>query len=220
MGESLDPYASASGPSPRVRFVPARPDVGSEAAPAADIAERFTGTHPDAGFKPPPIASSTFDAVFAVLIGHEGGYVNHPADPGGETKFGITKRSYPHLNIASLTLDDARSIFRRDFFDALRCGEMPAPLALLVSDAAYHCGPGRSARWLQAALRVSQDGAIGPATLGAIQRWQGKGAELCAEVVAQRMLYLTGLKTWPTFGKGWTRRIAGLAFQAASMRDL
>lgn len=232
MGETLDPGAGRPVPSaPRVRVFPA-PDTGAETAPrpAHGLPEQFTQAAGDVGLRPvaepgtppapPPTASDAFEAIFAALIGHEGGYVNHPADPGGETKFGITKRSYPHLNIGGLTLNDARTIFRRDFFDCLRCGEMPAPLALLVADAAYHCGPRNSARWLQQALGVAADGAVGPVTVAAIGRWRGRGAALCAEVLSRRMTYLTSLGTWPTFGRGWTRRICQLAFQAAELRDL
>lgn len=91
-----------------------------------------------------PIAR--FDAAFKALIDHEGGYVNHPKDPGGETKFGITKRSYPHLNIRDLTLDDARAIYRRDFWDRLQCDALPVAARFQVFDAAVNSGPGNAAR--------------------------------------------------------------------------
>ena len=151
-----------------------------------------------------PIAR--FDAAFKALIDHEGGYVNHPKDPGGETKFGITKRSYPHLNIRDLTLDDARAIYRRDFWDRLQCDALPLAARFQVFDAAVNSGPGNAARWLQAAAGVAQDGLIGPATRQAIDAMHP--AALVARFNAARLLSMTSLSTWPTFSRGWARRIA------------
>ena len=151
-----------------------------------------------------PIAR--FDAAFKALIDHEGGYVNHPKDPGGETRFGITKRSYPHLNIRDLTLDDARAIYRRDFWDRLQCDALPLAARFQVFDAAVNSGPGNAARWLQAAAGVAQDGLIGPATRQAIDAMHP--AALVARFNAARLLFMTSLSTWPTFSRGWARRIA------------
>ena len=151
-----------------------------------------------------PIAR--FDAAFKALIDHEGGYVNHPKDPGGETKFDITKRSYPHLNIRDLTLDDARAIYRRDFWDRLQCDALPLAARFQVFDAAVNSGPGNAARWLQAAAGVAQDGLIGPATRQAIDAMHP--AALVARFNAARLLFMTSLSTWPTFSRGWARRIA------------
>ena len=151
-----------------------------------------------------PIAR--FDAAFKALIDHEGGYVNHPKDPGGETQFGITKRSYPHLNIRDLTLDDARAIYRRDFWDRLQCDALPLAARFQVFDAAVNSGPGNAARWLQAAAGVAQDGLIGPATRQAIDAMHP--AALVARFNAARLLFMTSLSTWPTFSRGWARRIA------------
>ena len=151
-----------------------------------------------------PIAR--FDAAFKALIDHEGGYVNHPKDPGGETQFGITKRSYPHLNIRDLTLDDARAIYRRDFWDRLQCDALPLAARFQVFDAAVNSGPGNAARWLQAAAGVAQDGLIGPATRQAVDAMHP--AALVARFNAARLLFMTSLSTWPTFSHGWARRIA------------
>lgn len=148
----------------------------------------------------------TFDGAFERLIGHEGNYVNHPKDPGGETKFGITKRSYPGLNIKALTLDKAKAIYRQDFWDALQVERLPEPLRFHVFDAAVNSGRGSAARWLQAAAGVAQDGRIGPITLAAVARFNP--AALVARYSAVRLKFMTDLSTWPTFGKGWARRIA------------
>ena len=153
---------------------------------------------------PTPIAR--FDAAFKALIDHEGGYVNHPKDPGGETQFGITKRSYPHLNIRDLTLDDARAIYRRDCWDRLQCDALPLAARFQVFDAAVNSGPGNAARWLQAAAGVAQDGLIGPATRQAVDAMHP--AALVARFNAARLLFMTSLSTWPTFSRGWARRIA------------
>ena len=161
---------------------------------------------------PTPIAR--FDAAFKALIDHEGGYVNHPKDPGGETKFGITKRSYPHLNIRDLTLDDARAIYRRDFWDRLQCDALPLAARFQVFDAAVNSGPGNAARWLQAAAGVAQDGLIGPATRQAVDAMHP--AALVARFNAARLLFMTSLSTWPTFSRGWARRIAAILQEVQS----
>ena len=148
----------------------------------------------------------TFDGAFERLIGHEGNYVNHPKDPGGETKFGITKRSYPGVNIKALTLAKAKEIYRADFWDALQIERLPEPLRFHVFDAAVNSGRGSAARWLQAAADVAQDGRIGPVTLAAIAK--ANPIALVARFSGVRLKFMTDLSTWPTFGKGWARRIA------------
>ena len=149
---------------------------------------------------------TTFDAAFERLIGHEGNYVNHPRDPGGETKFGISKRSYPALNIQTLTLADAQLIYRRDFWDRLQIERLPASLRFHVFDAAVNSGAGNAARWLQAACGVAQDGHIGPVTMQAVLLLPAP--VLAARFNGVRLAFMASLSTWPTFGKGWARRIA------------
>jgi lysozyme family protein len=83
---------------------------------------------------------SSFDDAFDAVIGVEGGYVNDPADPGGETKYGITKRSYPNLDIANLTLDEAKAIYQRDYWNPLSLDTEPYSVALLLFDAAVNQG--------------------------------------------------------------------------------
>ena len=150
--------------------------------------------------------STAFTESLPFVLRWEGGYVNHPKDPGGETKFGITKRSYPHLNIRDLTLDDARAIYRRDFWDRLQCDALPVAARFQVFDAAVNSGPGNAARWLQAAAGVAQDGLIGPVTRQAVSDMHP--AALVARFNAARLLFMTSLSTWPTFSRGWARRIA------------
>jgi lysozyme family protein len=148
-----------------------------------------------------------FDRAFELVVGHEGGYVNHPKDPGGETKFGITKRTYPSVNIKALTLDDAKAIYKRDFWDKVRGDDLPWPVSFNAFDGAVNSGVSQSAKWLQRSVGAAEDGKIGPITIGAV-----KAAD--ADIVAarfngHRLKFMTDLSTWATFGKGWARRIAG-----------
>jgi lysozyme family protein len=147
-----------------------------------------------------------FDQSFAKLIGHEGGYVNNPADPGGETKYGISKRSYPHLAIASLTKYDASVIYHRDFWNAAHCDSLPDEVRFDVFDGAVNSGVSQSAKWLQGAVGAVQDGSIGPKTIAAARAIPG--ATVAARFNGQRLKFMTDLKTWDSFGKGWARRIA------------
>lgn len=169
--------------------------------------------------------SGNFGRAFAATVGHEGVLSMDPQDRGNwtggrvgvgvlkGTKFGISAASYPELDIAALTLDQARAIYERDFWQALRCGEMPWPVALVVFDLAVNSGGPFAARLLQRALRVAADGSIGPVTIAALGRVDAM--EVAAEVLAQRHYQMTGMEGWPRNGLGWTRRVIRLAFQAA-----
>lgn len=149
----------------------------------------------------------TFDQVFDKLINHEGGYVFNPHDPGGETKFGISKRSYPHLDIHSLTLADAKTIYRRDFWDRAQCDKLHPDLAFDLFDGAVNSGIGQAIRWLQRAVGVADDGVVGPLTLASINRENDTSA-IRARYNGHRLDFMTRLSTWDVFGKGWARRIA------------
>lgn len=147
-----------------------------------------------------------FDQSFQKLISNEGGYVLDSRDPGGETQYGISKRSYPALDIKALTLADAKGIYKRDFWDRAQCDKLAPVLAFQVFDAAVNSGIGQSIRFLQRAVGVADDGSVGPMTLAAIQRRDS--AELVARFNAERLEFMTKLTTWPVFGAGWARRIA------------
>lgn len=147
-----------------------------------------------------------FDQCFERLIGHEGGYVYDARDPGGETKYGISKRAYPQLDIRNLTLIHAQAIYRRDYWDKCRCGELPAGVAFDVFDAAVNSGPAQAARWLQAAVGAKADGVIGPVTLAAVRQLPAQAVR--ARLSGARLDFMTNLPAWPAFGKGWARRIA------------
>lgn len=148
-----------------------------------------------------------FEQAFEKLIGHEGDYTEGKNDPGGETKFGISKRSYPHLDIHSLTLADAKTIYRRDFWDRAQCDKLAPDLAFDLFDGAVNSGIGQSIRWLQRAVGVADDGVVGPLTLASINREDDSSA-IRARYNGHRLEFMTRLSTWDVFGKGWARRIA------------
>lgn len=149
---------------------------------------------------------SQFDTCFDALIGNEGGYVNNANDPGGETNWGISKRSYPSLDIKALTQADAKAIYKRDFWDRAQCDRLPPGVAFDVFDAAVNSGIGQSIRFLQRAVGVADDGVVGPMTLAAISRVDSEALQ--ARFNGQRLDFMSRLTTWPVFGAGWARRIA------------
>ena len=147
-----------------------------------------------------------FDQAFEALIGHEGGYVNHPADPGGETKFGISKRAHPGEDIANLTLERAKQIYFLHYWGAAGCDVVPDPIKFDLFDMAVNSGIKASVRTLQYAVKETPDGLLGPRTLQAIQSMPA--SRLIARFNGERLEFMTNLPTWATFGRGWARRIA------------
>ncbi|KAB7767620.1 glycoside hydrolase family 108 protein [Xanthomonas maliensis] len=158
-----------------------------------------------------PATTTPPDADFNVLIervlSHEGGYVNDPQDPGGETQWGISKRSYPQLNIRALTRADAIAIYRRDFWARVQGDKLPDEFAFQALDAAVNHGIGNAVRWMQRAAGVADDGVIGPVTLAAIAIAQP--ADLVLVFNAIRLEFYAKLETFSRFGRGWTTRVAG-----------
>ena len=151
----------------------------------------------------------SFDKAFQITVGVEGGYVNDPADPGGETRYGISKRAHPDVDIKSLTLDQARNIYRRDYWQAASCDSMPERIGHLVFDCAVHHGVKTAIKLLQRALKVADDGEFGPITRGTLTaRDTNETADL---LMAQRMLYLMTCSAWPTYKLGWAKRCFSVA---------
>lgn len=153
----------------------------------------------------------TFERAFDHVIGIEGGYVDDDADPGGETKYGISQRAYPDENIASLTLERAKEIYLRDYWEPLHCERMPWPLSMLVFDCGVNQGLNTAARLLQKTLGVEQDGVIGNKTL---QRAALTGDETCAMFLADRALRYAGTNNFSRFGRGWMKRLFLIAMEA------
>lgn len=147
-----------------------------------------------------------FDTAFERLLGHEGGYVNDPRDPGGETKFGISKRSYPGEDIAGLTLERAKLIARRDFWGPAGCDSVPHSVKFDLFDTAYNSSPKWAIKFLQRAVGEVDDGVMGSRTLLALQSMDPE--RLQARFNGWRLDYLNDLPTWPSFGRGWAQRVA------------
>ena len=156
-----------------------------------------------------------FDTAFTKLLGHEGGYVNHPNDPGGETNWGVTKavaREFGYMGaMRDMPRDTAKRIYKVKYWDAVKADEMPAAVRYPLFDAAVNSGVGQAARWLQRALGVADDGKIGAITIAKAK--QSDGVAVASAMIGQRLQFMTNLSTWPAFGKGWARRVASLMME-------
>lgn len=151
-----------------------------------------------------------FERAWAFVQRAEGGatITDDPNDPGGLTKWGISKRAYPNLDIRNLTEDQAKAIFRRDYWDRCSCSQMPAAVAIALVDGSFSMGTVRAVRQLQVALRVGVDGIAGPATIAAAQRSIPR--ELVNEMLSQRLVYYSGLDSLAKFQRGWFLRVLRL----------
>ena len=154
----------------------------------------------------------TFDDAFEALMAHEGDYVNDPRDPGGETKYGISKRAYPAVDIRGLTLEGAKAIYRHDYWRPVGCEAVPEAVRFDLFDMAVHSGIRAAIYTLQRAVGAGEDGVLGPVSLAAIQGLAP--AVLAARFNGARLAMMTELSTWPSFGKGWARRIAANLMRA------
>lgn len=143
-----------------------------------------------------------FFTAFDRLMGHEGGYVNDPNDPGGETNWGISKRSYPGVDIRNLTREGARIIYRRDFWDVV--SGIPDSIKFQVFDAAVNHGVSAAIRMLQRAIGVADDGKWGTFSAGTASTMAE--SDILMLFIAERAEYFTKLKNWPDHGKGWIRK--------------
>lgn len=156
-----------------------------------------------------------FDKCMEFVFEQEGGYVNHPRDPGGETNFGISKRSHPGEDIKNMTRERAREIYRTGYWNTTQAGLLPLPFALLVFDGAVNSGPYRSKCWLQEGLGVAVDGVVGPNTIAAAEEYAS--SEYTIEVICDiRLRFLSQSKNWDAFGRGWTNRVHDLKDKAVS----
>ncbi len=171
----------------------------------------------------------SFDRCFEIVLGMEGAFTSDSADPGNwtgggvglgvcnGTKFGISAAAYPDLDIFALTADQAKALYRRDYWAKVSGDQLPPPLALMVFDAAVNNGGHRACVWLQQAVGVVVDGVVGAITLGAVTEAAARpdgATALCVEFLTQRLLFMVELSTWPTFGQGWARRLFRLPYDA------
>jgi lysozyme family protein len=153
-----------------------------------------------------------FDQAFRELLHHEGSYSDHAADPGGKTMYGITELVAREVgyrgNMNELPLDLAKRIYLERYWKPISADDLPPAIRYAVFDAAVNSGTGQSIIWLQRALGVQSDGIIGPVTIRAA--YAADPQALKSKILATRLKFMSNLSTWPSFGRGWARRIAHL----------
>src|SRR5215510_7280658 len=169
------------------------------------------------------MAASSYDEALARLLVHEGGYSNHPSDPGGPTNWGITihdaraywKKDATASDVRSMPVEVAKDIYRSKYWDAMRCDDLPAGVDYAVFDYGVNSGIGRAGKVLQRLVATAVDGEVGPDTIAAAKR--ANAAALIEAICDERLAFLQGLRTWPTFGKGWGRRVREVREAARAM---
>ena len=147
-----------------------------------------------------------------MLLKHEGGFVNHPEDPGGATNLGVTKRVMQKFlgravsmgEMKALTPEDVKPVYKKLYADKVRFDDLPSGLDWAVLDWAVNSGPGGAAKALQKIINAKQDGAIGPKTLQAVANFDA--SETIEKLHSSQQKFYEGLSHFKTFGKGWTRR--------------
>lgn len=168
-------------------------------------------------------ANNFVDCLRKVLV-HEGGYVNHPRDPGGATNRGVIQRTYdawrkskglPTRSVKSITDSEVEAIYRRDYWNKVSGDQLPRGIDYATFDAGVNSGPSRGVKWLQRVLGVAQDGAAGPRTQAAANASNHR--KTIVDMCAVRMSFLRGLGHWSTFGRGWTRRVSEVEAGAVAM---
>ncbi len=154
-----------------------------------------------------------FSEALEVILHHEGGYVNHPKDPGGETNLGVTKRVYEDFGgekeMKELVKEDVEPIYKKNYWDRVKGDDLPEGLDLCIFDFAVNAGPGRAAKFIQRLVNTTVDGGIGPNTLKCINDHVEKYgvSTTIDQYQSARHNYYQGLSTFETFGRGWTRRV-------------
>ncbi len=166
---------------------------------------------------------TNFEDALAALLKHEGGYVNHPSDPGGMTNLGVTKRVWEEwvnrpvdeTEMRSLTPDTVAPLYKAKYWDMVHGDQLPSGVDLCVFDCAVNSGVKRAAKFLQRAVGVDDDGVIGRGTLAAVEALAPE--EIIDRFCAERLSFLEALPTFATFGKGWSRRVAGVKTESLNL---
>lgn len=167
-----------------------------------------------------------FNEALSLVLKHEGGYVNHLADPGGATNRGVTQHTYDSWRrrmglsvrtVRKITDAEVAAIYRRDYWNAVRGDELPAGLDYAVFDFAVNSGPRRARQFLQRVLGVEGDGVFGPVTMAAIEA--SDPSRNAVRLCETRLAWLKRLSTWGTFGRGWERRVNEVSVMAQDMAD-
>ena len=167
---------------------------------------------------------SSFEVCLPLLLAHEGGYTNHPSDPGGPTNFGITifdyrkyvKTGATAADVREMTVEEAKRIYHARYWDAQRCDELPSGVDYAVFDYGVNSGIGRSAKILRRLLGLpDRSAAISDDVIAAANA--AEPAMLVAKICDERQRFLRALRTWPVFGAGWSRRVAAVKATALAM---
>jgi len=167
---------------------------------------------------------NNFPKALALVLKHEGGYSNHPRDPGGATMKGVTQRVYdayrrrrgaPRRSVRSIEDRELQDIYKVQYWDAVRADEMPDGLDYAMFDYAVNSGPTRATKDLQRVMGEKVDGHVGQILLDAIKEY--KPEELITSLCARRLAFLKRLRTWKYFGRGWSRRVADVKKRALRM---
>lgn len=164
-----------------------------------------------------------WEEAFKHILKHEGGYVNHPSDPGGMTNLGVTKRVWEEwtgkrvseADMRALTPDMVAPMYKKKYWDVIRGDDLPVGVDLCVFDAAVNAGVGRASKFLQQVVGVTADGQIGPKTLSAVT--SRPADEIIEAFCALREAHYKSLNTFDTFGKGWMRRLASIKAESTDM---
>ena len=162
----------------------------------------------------------TFDLAMRLLLRHEGGFVNHPKDPGGMTNLGVTKAVWEahtgkpatEADMRALTPQAVQPIYKARYWDAVCGDDLPHGLDYCLFDCAVNSGPGRAVKLLQYVLHLKVDGVIGKNTMAAIMA--ADPVELIEDYSQRRLDFLKSLPTWETFGKGWGKRVSEVELEA------
>lgn len=167
---------------------------------------------------------TNFDKALASVLVHEGGYVNHPKDPGGATNKGVTQAVYDDWrqdkglakqSVRDITPAEVMAIYKLLYWDRVKGDALPAGVDYCVFDFAVNSGVNRAARFLQRAVGVAEDGQIGPVTINAAS---AMGADCLVDAICNaRMTFLKGLHHFNVFGKGWTRRVEDVRAKAKAI---
>jgi len=166
---------------------------------------------------------SNWDNSFKLMLKSEGGFVNHPSDPGGMTNLGVTKATWENwvgresdeAEMRGLTPEKVEPLYKKKFWDAVRGDELPVGLDYLAFDFAVNAGPGRSIKIMQSAVGVTPDGGFGPMTMAAVQAVDP--VELIERFSQAKEDFYRSLNTFSTFGKGWLNRVADVKVKASGM---
>jgi lysozyme family protein len=168
---------------------------------------------------------SNFGRCLALLLKHEGGYVHHVSDPGGMTNLGVTARVWEEWvghpvdekQMRALTPETVAPLYRKKYWDACRADELVSGLDYCVFDVAVNSGPGRAIKFLQSCVGATPDGGFGSITLALVKKAEANPAALIELYCAKRLEFLQSLKTFPVFGKGWTRRVSEVKDESLKM---